>query len=156
MLKRRVVNNFNKKAFCFCSSGGGRVGYPGVYLTPGYPTSLDNLPPGYPTPYTPPSRYPTPWIPYPLGYPTPGYPTFLDTYPPRYSTPWKPYPPDTLHPRYPTPFLRNDMGPGTRKEPPKQTDAFENITLPQLLLRVVIVKGVKEIICQHWKISIKT
>ena len=70
-----VVNNFNKKAFCFCSSGGGRVGYPGIPHIPGYPTSW--LP--YPL-------YPTLQISYPLNSLSPGIPY------PRYLTSWIPYP----------------------------------------------------------------
>ena len=98
---------------------------------PWIPTSPDTLSPGYSTPLYPLLRYPTPWIPhsvnqipspqiylpgitYLLEYPTARYPSRQipqapDTLAPRYSMPRYPTP-NTLPPRYPTPW----KGHGTR------------------------------------------
>ena len=91
------------------------------------------------------------------GFGTPGYPSpSQDTQPPdNLPPPQIPYHPDTLPLQYPTPDIlspRKDMGPeipylqkehGTRDTLPpanRLTDAYENITFPQLLSLAVKTK----------------
>ena len=115
---------------------------PAYYLTywrstPRIPSSpLGYLPPGYLLP-----GYLPPWILTPRIIPIPRIPTLWDTYPLGYLLLRKPTapPPKDIGPKMP--ISQRDLGPEIPTLVDRMTDACENITFPQLLLRVVIIEN---------------